>query len=507
MSKRLFEVLEVFLAGLCLAAVGILLIDKLELGIIRYFDADEFAYLHWAHNVFAGRLPYRDFLAYIPPGFFYLLAPLYWFTNGVEILYFGRVFAYVVFFGLVVSVGMLFWQMRRHTLAAITAGLLLAFIPIPADKFLEVRPDNAAMLLAVLGAIIHCIGFSGVRKPAIWFFAGALYMLSFLILPKTLPQVVIAVGVTLLWWRWGEGALVERTRHIGLFAAGLVAPAAVFGGWLVVSLRPADGLSMAWYSLTKLPFEAQKISALFPLQPDLFFYPNNLLYGQPGWNTGLFVNHAVWLAGLITGSIRLATPFVANGRKGVWAECITGGAFLGYIVSFMYGYPMRHEQYLIPISIFVVFYAADGFYMLWKLVPQKPVFAVARAALFVVLIAGVMQVHSQIQIPKLAMTNAGDYAVLRFALRTIPEDAYVFDLVGSTVYFRDPYYVSSVPFGQWAPYLSRPLPNIPEALDRTRTAYVYEGLLGRLDNLPHDAVSYIRQFYTPVKGIPGMYGR
>lgn len=507
MTKRVHTMLYVLLAGLGVVVLGILLADKLQLGINRYFDADEFAYLHWAHNVFTGRIPYKDFLSYIPPGFFYLLAPLFWFTNDAGILYLGRIFSFLVFSGLVAAVIVLFWQMRGHLLMAVTAGLLLAFIPIPADKFIEVRPDNAAMLFAVLGLIVHGLAFASVKKTNAWFVAGVLYMASLLILPKTLPQVVAAMGVSCLWWWKGSGVLSDRTHNIMRFAAGLLTPFLIFCGWILISMRSMSELSLVWYSLTKLPFETQRISAMFPILPYLYFYPNNLLYGSPGWNIALIINHAVWLLGLMTGAIRLTLPFLANGKKGVWTESAVAGAFLGYIASFMYGYPMRHEQYLIPVSIFVVFYAADGLTILGESMPKKSGFFVLGGIVFIVFLSGMVWVNTQVNEPKMAFSNANDYRVLNYALQTIPRGSYVFDLVGSTIYYADPYYVSAVPFGQWAPYLSRPLPNIPQALEKTRTGYVYEGQLGRLDTLPADAVSYIRKSYRPSGVIPGMYSR
>lgn len=507
MTKRVYTVFHFLLAILGVAVLGILLADKLQLGINRYFDADEFAYLHWAHNVFTGRLPYKDFLSYIPPGFLYLVAPLYWLTHDTGILYFGRIFSFVVFSGLVAAIIVLFWQMRGHLLMAIVAGLLLAFIPIPADKFIEIRPDNAAMLFAVLGLIAQAMAFSSVKKSYAWFIAGMLYMASLLILPKTFPQVVVAMGVSCLWWRKGGGLLPVRTHSIIVFVAGFLVPLVIFCGWILISMRSMSELSLVWYSLTKLPFEAQRISALFPLQPDLYFYPNNLLYGAPGWNVGLFVNHAVWLLGLMTGSVRVVLPFLANGKKGAWIESIVAGAFMGYIVSFMYGYPMRHEQYLIPVSIFVIFYAADGLYVLWESLPKKPGFLMAGGVIFAVLLSGMVWVNTRVNEPKMAFINANDYRVLRYALQTIPLGSYMFDLVGTTIYFADPYYVSAVPFGQWAPYLSRVLPSIPQALENTGVKYIYEGRLGRLDNLPVDAVSYIRKSFRPVTGVPGMYVR
>jgi len=507
MDKRIPGILRTVLIGASLAVCGLLLWEKFQLGIHRYFDADEFAYLHWAHNIFAGRVPYRDFLAYVPPAFSYAVSFLYFFTDGVEILLIGRIAAFVVFMSITISLMYLFWQMRRNLPMAIVAGLLLVFIPIPADKFIEIRPDNLAMLVALIATILHITALSGKGTKAVWIAAGACYSLSLCILPKTLPQVIVAGIVTLLWMRWGEGGQSLRTQGVRSMVIGAGLPFITLCVWALFTMRSFDELLLMWYSLTRLPFEAQQISALFPLPPFLFFYPNELLYGAPGWNRVLMVNHALWGIGLMTGSIRLVTVFVVNGRKGVWVELLVSGAFLGYIISFMYGYPMRHEQYLIPIAVFVMFYAADVFGALFEWLGKKPT-GVVWGSLFVgALIVGIWGVSRGVNTSKLRFTNGNDYTFLRFALSELPRDAYVFDLVGSTIYFRDPYYVSAVPFGQWEPYLSRPLPSLSEALERTGARYVYEGGLGRINNLTPEARLYIRDHFRPVNGAPGLYAR
>ena len=93
--------------------------------------------------------------------------------------------------------------------------------------------------------------------------------------------------------------------------------------------------------------------------------------------------------------------------------------------------------------------------------------------------------------PKMLLSNDENYAFLTRTIARVPSDAYVFDLVGSTIYFEDPYYVSGVPFGQWMPYLSRPLPDLSAALKQTKTKFIYRDPLGRVDKvLTVDSIVY-----------------
>jgi len=437
---------------------------KLELGLTRYFDADEFAYLHWAHNVYRGSVPYRDFLLYVPPGFLVFLAPLFFIAGNPLIP--GRVLMWVVYIGICITLGMLLVTLRGKTVKGwrerfrmfLMPGIVLSFLPLPSDKFLEIRPDNLALLFSVYGLLCQ------VRKRPFW--AGVSYGIALIVLPKALPQVVLAMLVLpsafLLW--------------------GMGVPFAVFGLWV---LGIGEG-SHVWYSLTKLPFEVNRIGETFGMQPDLFFYPNATYYGRPGWNWGLVVNHIAWFMGLMTGVIRFVTPALGASRL----EFLTAGILLSYVFAFMYGYPLRHAQYLIPIAAFVAFYVADGLRMLERRGRWGEVAAVSLIA--------VMAITSyQVTKPKLLLTNADDLNTQRIIKQVIPEGAYVFDLVGATIFYKDPYYVSAVPFGQWEQYLTRPLPSVITALEGTHTRYIYQGKLSRVSALSPKDQEYILRTYRP----------
>lgn len=459
MKDRMFLIVT----GLAYAAM---LWMKLELGLTRYFDADEFAYLHWAHNVFAGRLPYRDFLLYVPPGFLWVVSPLFFFFEGTAVLTAGRVLAWLIFVGIGIALGLILVSLRGGTGArgawgdwkiVFLPGIVLSFLPMPADKFIEIRPDNLALLLSLLGLL-----FQLRRRP---FWAGILYALALLVLPKALPQVVIA-------------ALVFAKLPLLL---GLGLPLAAFGLWVLAIGQGGN----AWYSLMKLPFEVNRIGEMFGMQPDLFFYPNATYYGAGGWHWGLVANHSAWFVGLMTGVVRLLTPALGAARL----EFLVAATFFSYIVTFMYGYPLRHAQYLIPIAAFVALYGADSLRMVQKRGPWGEVVSGALIA--------AMTYTSFFMLLQKGGTNADDFAAQRIIRRVIPKDAYVFDLTGTTIYYRDPYYVSAVPFGQWEPYLSRKLPSLREALEATGTRYVYQGKLSRVSTLSPNDRQYLEQNFMP----------
>ncbi len=486
-------------------AVLLFLWEKMRLGQARYFDADELAYLHWAHNVFDGRLPYKDFLSYVPPLYYSLLSLLFRVVDGITILSSARLLAFVIFVFLCVGLVLLFAKARNNTYA-MYAAVFLAFLPMPADKFIEVRPDNFATLVALFATLMHGIALAEHRNLRFWGTAGVLYGLSFFILPKTVPQIAVAGMVTALWWLFAPHPMKQKTQRVLTFIGGGLLPFGFFVLWILFQLGPRWYDTVA-YSLLQLPLEVNRLGIQFPLQPDLFFYPNSVLYGRDGWGISLIVTHVLWLAGIFTAAVRLVTPFIPGGRKEVFRELLLAGSFFAYTIAFMYGYPMRHSQYLIPVAVFIAFYSADfmGLLLSWcdKTFTGRVVGILALTAL----LYGAVRLTAHTTEAKMRYSNAEDYAVLSYALNSIPNGAYVFDLVGSTIYFRDPFYVSAVPFGQWVPYVSRPFGSVVDALEKTDTRYIYEGRLARLESLSPETTSYVRRTFSPVPGIPGFHYR
>lgn len=483
-------------------ALFLLLWAKMQLGQIRYFDADELAYLHWAHNVFDGKLPYRDFLSYVPPLFYAVLSVLFTVVEGVGILSGARFFSLFIFVLLCACLVWLFSRARTATYA-VYAAVFLAFLPMPADKLIEVRPDTMAMLVALVAMVLHGIALTGSRRTSLWAVSGLLYGVSVLILPKTVPQVAVAGLVTVVWLFFAPGDAKGKNRLFSAFLSGGIIPFVCFGIWVLFRLG-VNSVDTVIYSLVRLPLEVNRLGIQFPLQPDLFFYPNTVLYGQEGWGAGLIVTHILWIIGIGTASMRLVTPYIPGGKKEAYRELLIAGSFFAYAVMFIYGYPMRHSQYLIPIAVFVAFYTADFLGIVMSRLNTSRLGRIIGTVFLIGMLVGAVHLTRQTTGVKMGYTNAEDYAVLSYALRTIPKNAYVFDLVGSTIYFRDPFYVSAVPFGQWLPYVTRPFGSVVTALETTNTRYIYEGRLSRVESLPAATTAHIRRLYAPVPGIPGM---
>lgn len=502
MKHRAFPYIQVCVAAMVLIVFIYMALTRFNLGVTRYFDADELAYLHWSYRVFTGSLPYRDFLLYVPPGFLYVLAPVF-FLSGVTPMIASRIAAWGIFLAVTFMLGVIY--MAFHPKAArmpgvfFFPGIILGMLPIPSDKFLEVRPDTLAMLFALCGIWFQIRVQDGARIRFAPFASGFAYGLSLVILPKTLPQVLVA-GVILAAFlrssRWKQAA-----RVLFLWAAGVILPFAVlFAG--IQGVGGYGSLMQMTYSLVTLPFEVNRIGEMFGMRPDLFFYPNTVYYGEDGWNVSLIANHILWFVGLTVGAARLVTPFIRRGREGVWTELLIAGSLVSHIAAFMYGYPLRHAQYLIPVAALLTLYVADAVYACTVFLGRYH--RVAGLVFVCVFLTGLVWVNDRVVQSKLLLTNSADLHTLQQVMRIIPRGAYVLDLIGATLYYKDPYYVCCVPFGQWEPYLTRPLPDLVEALERTQTAYIYQGKLGRVDSLAPAARRYIHATFEPYNGDPAL---
>ena len=499
MKYSLYKTITVVLTIVTVIFLSLLLSARLDLGLLRYFDADELAYLHWAHNVFSGKIPYIDFFFYVPPGFLWFLAPLFLFAKGSAILPLARVTAFIIFLLLGAVSGLILRQIRKpkNVLESLWVLMLpacaLVFLPLPADKMLEMRPDTIATVMAFIGLYLQVRWIENQNKTFAWW-SGVAYGVSLLLLPKSLPQVAVACIVAV----FASLSLSKRFVQLGMFLLGIGLPLCMFGLWILVSSRSVSDLQLVLYSLTSLPMEVNKIGQLFPMQPDLFFYPNNNYYGMGGWSRGLIANHIVWIMGLLFGVWRLLTPWIGGKNKaGAWVEVLIGGSMLAYIVTFIYGYPLRHAQYLIPIAAFVAFYVGDMIWLIWSNLYNnswKTIFVIGYVFSLVLLWGISVEVNN----PKRLWTNKEDIQTLEFALRTIPKDSYVLDLVGATIYFRDPSYGCCLPLGQYSPFLTRPVNVLKKGLERTNPMYVYQGRLYRLNDVTLLDRQYVEAKYRPL---------
>lgn len=494
-----------YLEWILIASSGLVLLIFLwwhyKVGMVRYFDADEYAHMHWAAHILTGKRPFVDFLVFIPPGFQWFLTPAFWSGWGtIQPFLTARFLIFVVFTALAGVSGLLFWEQRRSLAGALLAAALVSFLPLPFDKYLEIRPDNPATLLILL-AVFFQIKW---MKKGRWLWgavSGVLYVCSYLVLPKMVPNILVGVGIA-AWYVFDEMKRNRKSHPVALWNAvkpfflGLAVPTTIY----ILYMFSLGDIPSVIYWLTKLPLEINLLGKYFIMMPTLFFYPNGMYYGQDGYTQGLYVNHAVWIIGLTFGIYRMFTPYLAVPNERVRGELLISLNCFVQVIFFVLFAPLKHAQYLIPIGVFVAWYGADAIISLRKDVSKSLGGAFVFTACFLAGSVFLYNVFVSVNGVKLGWSNTLEFAKLADLYKKIPFSEYVLDLDGRMLYNPDPYYACCNPFGQFAGFLSRPLPDLPQALEKTGTKYIYQGGLERVKTLPWQHQEYIYDRFMPLDG-------
>lgn len=465
-----------------------LLYWRFQVSSVRFFDVDEFSYMHWVAQVARGERLYTDFFSYFTPGFMWAFAPIFW-IYGVSASVFtaGRTVSFVIFLSILGALSYL-WGITRGWRWALLPSVILAFLPLPYDKFVEIRPDNLATLFAILG-LVGEIWAMRTKKSHWWFISGLSYSASLFVLVKMIPFVVVGGIVALFSAR-------KDSKKFGLFLLGFLGPWALFFGWAGVR----GEFAATWYSLTKLATEIYGSIKNYPMETNLFFYPNAAFYGGSGHSitTALVVNHAIWVLAIVTGVFRLVTPFRKS--RGEWyVELMIALTFFVSIILYSKFFPLKHSQYLIPIAIFVAYYAADGLSAFFEWLALRG----GYESLAIVLIGlGYLMygVTREINMPKLAQTNTRQLAVVTSLINTVPLSSRVVDMEGRMVFWKEGYPICCLPFDTFLSYISHPVPPLSVYLARTPADYFYVGDSGRMGTLSEDNLSYIKTHFAPVPG-------
>jgi len=522
-----------------LLGIGILvlLFMRIEIATQRFFDVDEYTHMHWAAQIFIGEKPYIDFYTFFPPGFHWIIQPLFWFfSDSASIFVAGRIVGVVTFVALLAVVVYLFAR-YRSTKYALLPAFILAFLPMPYDKFFEIRPDTMSTLFGFVGVILLSLGWrEEKRKRQQLYFtaAGVIFAVCVLVLPKMLPFVMVAgmvvtgkVGLELwqkehvkkMLWKYPLKYIHELEPLIFLVLGG-----AIIGLLFVIWLLSLGDFGTVWYSLMKAGVEGNQIGKFFIMEPHLFFFPNSSFYGGEGMTLSYLSNHTIWIIALFWGVFRLFTPYVTakNGKTTVADEFMMTGIFFVSVYGYVYFFPLKHTQYLIPIGVFIAFYAADFLVSVMNWVENTLTLtlshppssesvglrrtstergkSIVQIGLVCLLIYIGIAVNKELNTRKINWNNSAQLQEFTLLTDTIPKTAVVVDLEGKMLTWKNGYYVCCLAFGQFGSFLSRPLPNFAASLQKNNVEYIYQGDSGRLTTLLAEDYAYVTSAYAPVEG-------
>lgn len=184
---------------------------------------------------------------------------------------------------------------------------------------------------------------------------------------------------------------------------------------------------------------------------------------------------------------------------------LIGSTFVFNWVAYLYIFSLKHSQYIIAFSPLIAFYFADLVGVLYARLKENIKLAVIAKFIFMVLLI-VMAVETwKINQIKVTWTNQQTADYLSQTQKFIPKGAYVFDLFGESMFYKDPYFICCLPYGQYTEAFKIKLPSLAQALESTRTKYIYARDKDRLTVLPSREENFIRSNYLPGLEDPVIY--
>lgn len=480
---------------------------RLRVGLVRYFDTDEFPYLNWSYHTAIGYRPYVDFFFLISPLYLLFHIPTMMLFHGAGAAIAARVSAWILTIILCGLVGFLYYHWKKDLLGALLAGLILAVLPMPSDKFFEIRPDPLALVFFLLGFLFLFTSFRS-RKKTVCFFAGLFFAISLLTLQKILPFILLCTLAVILKNIREIGKKSFSESFILLFLTGLFIPLGLFTLWAFST----DSPDTVFYSLIKLPIEHAEWYRYSRLPVTFYFWPNNTYYGNDGYTLGNVFNSFLWIFGSIVALLRLIQSIIAkiNTRKASQAQftysmgftiLLAGLLFLSYGIYYLS--LIRFPQYLIPSAIFLSFFIADGLIAVFNFIKRLPVSTAGRPAgswlasgVYVCLLILIGESFFYVHLPKMypQRLNTSYFTRMEKVFAQIPAGEHVLDLDGLTLYYPYAYYFCCLPW-PITRYPSHTLPSLRDALIKTHTNYIYEGPTNWVGHFNQDDMEYLKANY------------
>jgi hypothetical protein len=471
--------------------IGLLLYWKYDVSIHRYFDVDEFAHMHWGYNFYSGMKPYSQYLYFFPPLFLFATYPIFALVPKTYALFGAmRMEAFVFFVFLLCGLFLLVKKMRGlHT--ALISVIILIFLPLPYDKFLEVRPDTLATAFTLFGMYWQVRALQHKREiPHSYFLAGLCYGLAIATVPKVIffiPGSIVAIGY--LMWR------EKSWKSIIPMLLGGCIPVAIT---LIVMIWSGD-IAKALYLTTSFASNSTRVlGSKFPMGANLFFYPNDTFYGEWGYSAPLVLNLLIYVIAGLWGCIRLMTSASHERNEKAVAEFFVAMTFVLNFIAYVKIFPLKHTQYFISLAPFIAFYFADFIFSIVTVFEKQKRFAYIAPLiiLFVAITAGYEgYLMHRIKAQWKDWKTASNFDQIT---KHVPAGSPMLDLTGESVIYKDPYYICCLPYGQYIEAFSFNLPSMAEALKQTQTAYVYLSVQNRLGILPPQDQVFISNHYVPL---------
>ncbi len=453
-----------------LIAVSVVLLARFHVAIVRFFDPDEFAHLHWAWLMAQGKLPYRDFFFYATPLFQWFLFPLFKLPPSDLVLLLARLWEFALY---LINVCYIFRITQLVTKSYIVPALsILIFVTFPMtfDKTIDIRPDFL-MLLPYLIAIERLLAWPVLtikRVLTVGLFFGSSFLIFFKII-YALPAAILLLGFKrhslTVYPEFAEGqesVLQDVAKTLIIFSLGFLLPIGLF----LVYLFTNNLQALAWNTFTHTQFVVNTGKQTFSLFATLSPWP--LVYvSKGGISIPWLVNMGVWISAI-------------GGIVILWKQhkpfALFSACFAFPAVLFLVFFPAPYVQYFIPLSAIASILSAISIQNLeyrMQNIERKFRFIIPHSLFFILyslfLFSFFLQYRDRIS-P--ASNNEEQLGVIRDVLAiSKPTDTF-YDMVGSYVFRPDGYFICCHPYAEFVDKLKAKPPTLPQSLISNNTHFL-----------------------------------
>lgn len=449
------------------ACLVYILILRFQVGLIRFFDEDEFTHMFRSYLISAGKIPYKDFGYFYSPIFAMLFAPFFAiFKDQIAVVFLSRSLAFLIFLAGVVAIFFL-----GKKLANIRTGLLAAFLwsflPLAFDKTLEIRPDNLAIVFWLI-SLVFLVYFRH-------FFAGLFFGLA---LATIIKIAFVYPGFAIFFLFSLKKDFNKSLKNIVVFHLGMILPVAI----LLLFFLPFGTFTQAFYSIFIMPLEVSQAYGTRYFVPYFPFSPNDAFYGVAGKSLPWFLSNLVLVLGVI--------GIVRSRLKWFFLP-----SFLSLTTALLYLYRVTLVQYYLPVLILAVLGTAELFGDLFELIRRRAkfVFILFWLVFFGVLTYG----FRQSALAHFRWGNDYQVGLVATVLNNSQPGDYFFDGTGYHLFRPSGYYLCCEFFGDWVNKLSQPLPNFQDQLRSTQTKFIFQ--IPRLGRLTKDNKVFLEENYFPTR--------
>ena len=464
--KKYFS-LNNFILALTIGATILLLFWHFQVGLMRYFDEDEFTHMFASSMMAIGQTPSRDFAYFYSPFYAALFSPLFFLLKeNANVVFLARSLQFFIFCLSVLITGWIVKEMSGKR-AGVLAAFLMAFLPVALDKTLEVRLD-------VLSIVFWLLAFFLLQKKRP-FWAGLAFGFSLVVIFKTAfayPGLVIF----LLWIN--RGSWKGLYQDFILFHLGIILP--LFG--LFLSLALMGNFNQAVYEII---ISRPELAAVYDRKYFVPFYPFwqvDAFYGLGGRSLPWFLSNLILALGLVG---------LFKSRLRVFLLV----SFASFAFSVLFVFLVTLVQYYLPLFYLAIIGAAELLNSLagWLAKKSKPLYIVSWALFLGIFSFGFWQsVKAHLNWNSIAQVEgiADTLAVSR------PGDHF-FDYMGTHLFRPSGYYLCCQLYPDWINNLSRPMPRLQDDFRKKQTKFLFQTKRAVYWTLDDSDGRFIRENYFP----------